>query len=93
MDNMELVIIGNDEARLNITWNAQNGDLADPIPFDLDDSTIRQLATEAVQGGSVAGIAAEANPDFSGFVVDRFPANETTPYRRVFLRPKTPFGA
>lgn len=84
--------ISQNEARLNITWGGQNGDLVDPIPFDASDADVRQFAMEAVRDGSVAGIVAEMNPDFSNFVVDRFPANENTPYPRVFLRPKTSFG-
>lgn len=90
MDELELLNV--EEARLNITWRAQNGDLVDPIPFDVDDRTIKTLAAEAVRAGDVAGISADESADFSDFVVDRYPASGDINYNRVFLRPKTPFG-
>jgi len=88
----EVIVVMQDyEARLNVTWNGQNGDLADPIPFDASDNDIKAMATEAIESGTVAGIA-EAQPNFNDFVVDRFAASEAVPYNRVFVRPKTPFG-
>ncbi len=96
MDNEMLIpvpVFDANQARLNITWSGQNGDLLDPVPFDLPDATIRALASEAVRGGSVAGIRADANVDFGEFVVDRFGATDTVPFSRILLRPKTPFGA
>ncbi len=84
--------INRDEARLNITWGGQNGDLPDPIPFDAPDTTIRELATEAVRTGGIQGIAADQAADFADFVVDRFTATAELGYNRVFVRPKTPFG-
>jgi len=80
-----------DEARLNITWNGQNGDLADPVPYGASDAQLREWAAEAIATGSVAGIRAE-RANVTGFVVDRFPATDKTPYHRIFLRPETPFG-
>lgn len=79
------------EARLNITISGMNGDLADPVPFDATDAEIRQWATEAVRGGSVPGITAVADADFTDFVVDRFSSKDDLP-NRLTLRPKTPFG-
>lgn len=80
------------EARLNITWNGQNGDLVDPVPFDATDAELKAMAFEAVRGGSIPGIRADRFIDLDGFVVDRFTATAETPYNRVFVRPKTPFG-
>lgn len=82
------------EARLNITWQGQNGDLGDPVPFDASDAELKQWAAEALDGGSVPGIRTRANgrANLLDFVVDRFPRSNTTPYNRIFLRPKTPFG-
>lgn len=79
------------EARLNITWNGSNGDLPDPLPYDMDDNTIKSIASEAIQSGSVPGISSGL-ASFSDFVVDRFPATEGNPQNRLFLRPKCPFG-
>lgn len=80
------------QARLNITWNGQNGDLPDPVSYDAGDGDVRAWATEAVRNGGVPNIPADVNADFRDFVVDRFAATAETPYNRVFLRPKTPFG-
>ncbi len=84
--------IGNDEARLNITWGGQNGDLPDPIRLDSADGDVKQFAQEAVRGGSVPGIPLDANANFANYIVDRFPPNEQRPYNTIFLRPKTEFG-
>lgn len=89
MNNLELRAY---EARLNITWNGQNGDLPDPVSFDATEAEIRGWAGEAIRGGGIPGIRADPNADLSGFVVDRFRATADTPYNRLFLRPKTPFG-
>ncbi len=80
------------EARMNITWAGQNGDLTDPVPFDASDRELMAIAAEAVNGGSITGIASDRHVDLEGFVVDRFGATESTPYNRIFVRPKTPFG-
>lgn len=81
-----------DQARLNITWAGNNGDLPDPVPFDGADGDIKQMAAEAVRGGDILGIGADAGVNFNDFIVDRFQATEEVPYNRLFLRPKTPFG-
>ena len=79
------------EARLNITIAGFNGDLPDPVAYDASDADVKQWATEAVRAG-IPGIPAQANPDFTDFVVDRFPASDVRPFPLVMLRPKTPFG-
>jgi hypothetical protein len=80
------------EARLNITYGGQNGDLPDPIARDASDGDIKQWAQEAVRGGHVPGIRADRTVSFAAFVVDRFPPNDQRPYHTIFLRPKTEFG-
>ena len=84
--------IQTNHAIVNVTYAGQNGDLADPVPFDLSDADIRRMATEALASGAVVGVPTQTNPDLRDFVVDRFEANEAVPFRRVMLRPKTPFG-
>lgn len=79
-------------ARLNITYGGYNGDLTDPIAYDSADGDVKQWATEAVRNGNVPGIPAQANADFTDFIVDRFAATAELP-GRVMLRPKTPFGS
>lgn len=81
------------EARVNITYKRQNGDLPDPVRFDSTDGDILGFISEAVRAGSVPGINADPNPDFQDYVIDRFEADQTTPYNRLMARPKTPWGA
>lgn len=92
MPENELRAIGAGDARVNITYGGSNGDLPDPVSFDATDGDIRQWVTEAVRGGGVPGLRADAEADFTDFVIDRFSANEARPYNMVQIRPKTPFG-
>lgn len=80
------------EAKLNVTYGGQNGDFEDPVNFDATDGDIRQWATEAVRAGTVPGIPAAPDADFTDFVVDRFEATDSRPFKLLALRPKTPFG-
>ncbi len=80
------------EARVNITWRGQNGDLIDPVSYDATDMDIKAWVTEAIRSGAVSGVATDRRVDLTDFVVDRFPATATVPYNRIFVRPKTPFG-
>ena len=84
--------IAANEARVNVTWAGQNGDLPDPVSNDATDGDVRQWVTEAVQTGGVPGIPADPNANFHDFVVDRFAANEQRPWNLISIRPKTPFG-
>ena len=81
------------DARVNVTYGGENGELPDPVFFDSSDTDVKAWVTEAVANGSVPGIPADPNADFTDFVVDRFTANEDVPYNRIMIRPKTPFGA
>ena len=81
-------------ARLNITWDGSNGDLPETVPYDAPDADLRRMAMEAVQHGDVPGITGvDGNVNMDDFVVERYNATEEIPYARVFVRPKTPFGA
>lgn len=79
------------EARVNVTYGGENGDLNDPVLFDSTDADVKSWVTEAVQSGSVSGIPAQ-DADFTDFVVDRFAANSERPHNLIQIRPKTPFG-
>jgi len=87
-----VVAVREGEARVNVTYAGQNGDLRDPVPFDSADGDVITWVTEAVRGGSVANIPASPAADFRNFVVERFSATEETPFNRITIRPKTPFG-
>ena len=78
-------------ARLNITYNGQQGELPDMLSFDTRDEDIRRIATEALQQG-IPGITADPRADLTDFVIDRFPARDDVPVNRLSVRPKTPFG-
>jgi hypothetical protein len=80
------------EACLNITFEGQNGDLGDPVPFRASDRDLRAWAAEAVRTGSIAGIRPDHRADLGQFVVDRFAASATVPFNRIVVRPVTPFG-
>lgn len=84
--------IRDDEARVNVTYNGDNGDLKDPVFNDSTDGDLFSWVTEAVQNGDIAGIPAQT-ADFDGFVVQRFAPNEERPHNLIMIRPKTPFGA
>ncbi|MFT5685937.1 MAG: hypothetical protein ACI8RZ_006892 [Myxococcota bacterium] len=88
-DNLD---IRSHEARMNITWGGQNGDLNEPVPYNASEIQLKRWAVEAIEHGSVPGIRRRGRVSLRDFVVDRFPSNATTPYNRIFLRPKTPFG-
>lgn len=79
-------------AKVNVTYSGLNVDLPQPVPVEATDAQIIQWATEAVAGG-FAGMPAQADADFSGFVVERY--LNPTPERQeplIMLRPKVPFG-
>jgi hypothetical protein len=79
-------------ASLNITWSGSNGDLRDPVPYDMTDAEVMQIAAEAIRAGSVPGIPADPNVDFEDFTVTRFNATPDVQVNRLFLAPKTPVG-
>jgi hypothetical protein len=80
------------EARINVTWAGQNGDLPSAAPRDSADGDVRRWVTEAVRTGGIPGIAADPRADFRDYVVDRFPPSDHRPYDLIQIRPKTPFG-
>lgn len=85
-------MIGENEARVNVTWARQNGDLPDPVAFDATDEQVRQWITEAVRFGGVPGIPADPNADFRDYMIERYEPTEGRPHNLIQIRPKTPFG-
>ena len=80
------------EARVNVTYGGQNGDLPDPVPFQSTDGDVKAWVTEAISNGDIPGLNAVPNANFADFVVDRFSATEARPYNLIQLRPKTAYG-
>lgn len=78
-------------AQLNVTYNGQQGDLPDPVGYDLTDQQILDIVRETLPQG-IPGIDPVPNPDLYGWVVDRIPAHPQVPVDRILVRPKTPFG-
>ncbi len=80
-------------AVLNITYNGLSADYEMEIDRVVSDADIRRIAVELVRSGGVRGlhIANLDNNAFRNFVVDRMDA--PTGERRIYLRPKVPFGA
>ena len=78
---------------LNITYQGHSADYHLALDYDASDADIRRIAWEVVRSGSIRGMHAPDLPEsaFRGFVVDRLrgPNGE----RRIYLRPKVPFGA
>ncbi len=86
-------LIGENQARVNVTYAGENGDLPDTVSRDATDGDVLQIVVEAVRTGGVRGIKANANVDFEGYVIERFKPDADYPYNRMMIRPKTPYGA
>lgn len=85
-------MIGDNEARVNITWAGQNGDLPDPVRFDATDGDVRQWVAEALRAGDIPGFAPDANVNLQDHIVERYAPTEVRPYNLIQIRPKTAFG-
>ena len=85
-------LVGAHEARLNVTWRGQNGDLPQNVPFDASDAEVKAWVLEVLRADGVPGVARDGAANLDDFVVDRFPGTAEMPYNRLFVRPKTPFG-
>ena len=78
---------------LNITWNGISADTDVNLDFSVIDRDVKRIAVELVRSGGVPGMHVANLPGdaFDHYVVDRFDTPEGG--RRLFLRPKVPFGA
>ena len=79
-------------AILNITYQGVSADYARGLDDNLSDSDIKRIAVEVISAGEVPGLRLQEVGDraFMYFVVDRFDTPEGG--KRLFLRPKVPFG-
>lgn len=80
------------EARVNVTWSGNNGDMPEPVEFDASEANVRRWVTEAIQNGTIPGIPADPEVDLSNFVIERLAATEVRPFNQVLVRPKVSFG-
>lgn len=84
------------EARVNVTFNRLNGDLPDPISFDMSDEELFRQLCEALTTGYIPGIPAQEDLSrftSANFVADRFAPTPNRPYNLIQIRPKTAFGS
>lgn len=80
------------EARVNVTYKGQNGDLPDPVNFEATNGDVLGWVSEALRTGGIPGITADPTANLADFVVDRFASDADLP-NRLMIRPKTPFGS
>lgn len=92
-NNAPLRLVGENEARVNITYKGEIGELPDPVNYEAGEADVKQWVTEALRDGGIPGVTADAGANLTDFVVERFRSNETRPYNLIQIRPKTPFGA
>ena len=77
---------------LNITLQGVSVDHTLEFDGEPHDGDVKRIALELVRSGSIPGLHVAGLPDdaFDDYVVDRFNTPEAG--RRLFLRPKVPFG-
>ena len=80
-------------AVLTITYQGISTEYPRHVADDLSDVDVRRIAVEVIRSGGIPGLHIIDLRDsaFTYFVVDRFDTPEGG--RRVYLRPKVPFGA
>ena len=80
-------------AVLNITYNGLSADYPLDVDYNLTDRDVRRIAVEVVRSGGIRGLQVSNLNDraFDQYVVDRFDTPQGG--RRIYLRPKVPFGA
>lgn len=80
-------------AVLNITYNGLSADYPLDADVNITDVDVRRIAVEVVRSGALRGLAIANLPEraFADYVIDRFDAPHGV--RRIYLRPKVPFGA
>lgn len=95
METNEAIVheIGPEQARVNVTWGRQNGNLPAPVSVYSTDEDIRQMVTEALRGGGIPGLEADPGADLTDYVVQKFDPTAVRPYNYITIRPKTPFGS
>jgi len=84
--------VAEDQAKVNVTYAGQNGELPAPVSLASTEEDIRQMVTEALRGGGIPGIPADPDADISGYVVKTFDPTVARPHHLINVRPKTEFG-
>lgn len=90
---VDTVLIPAHQARLEVTYKRQHGELPDPVTFDSSDADIRGWVTEALRTGGIPGIDPDPNADLQDYVIDRFSSVPgVREYHLIQTRPKVEFG-
>ncbi len=81
------------KAVLNITYSGLSCDVPGLLDYRTSDRDLKRIAVEVIRSGDLPGLHLTniTGKAFRHYVVDRF----DTPYggKRIYLRPKVPFGA
>jgi len=79
-------------AVMNITYNGLSADYPLDVEYNLTDADVRRIAVEVVRSGGLRGLSIANLPEraFDDYIVDRFDTPQGG--RRIYLRPKVPFG-
>lgn len=86
-------IIEPHQARVQVTYNRQHGELPDAVTYDSPDGDIRGWVTEAIRTGGVPGVAADPTANLRDHVIEKFPpVPGVRPHHLIEVRPKTEFG-
>jgi hypothetical protein len=79
-------------AILNITYNGLSCDVPAQLDYRSSDFDIKRMAVEIIRSGDLPGLQIKnlGDTSFRNYIVDRF--DTPTGGKRLYLRPKVPFG-
>lgn len=81
-------MLNQETAILQVNYNGQQGEVAQPVVFELNDeggardpALIRSIAQEALRSGTVRGMDAIPDADLTDFPVRAYPSRDGLPNR------------
>ena len=81
------------QARVEVTYKRQHGELPDAVTFDSTDGDIRGWLTEALRTGGIPGIEADPMANLTDYVIEKFDAVPgVRDHKMIQARPKVEFG-
>jgi hypothetical protein len=84
-------IVPEDHAKVQIFYDGECGELAVTVPFESSDTEILRVSGDALRKGDVPGMHVHDQPDFEGFVVERYLPEEVDVHAVISIRPQTSF--
>jgi hypothetical protein len=91
VDNL-IRVIQEHQAKVEVTWKGQHGDLPDPVSRDATEGDVKAWVSEAIRTGGVDGINADPAVNLQNFVIERFGPAGTRLHHLITVRPKAEFG-